>query len=464
MKDNKNKKPLQSLKTSVFSRGLSLAKLTVKAGASAAQHTLSHTFKNEALKEAGWARLLKDQASLLANELGELKGSFMKAGQMLSMYGEYFLPPEANQLLKSLQSDSVALDWKAIEPLLRERLGEKFDELEIDPEALACASMGQVHRARIKLTGEEIVLKVQYPGVDKAIDSDLKALKTLLAATKILPRDFDLGPVFGEVKTMLHQEVDYLLEAKLTQDFHERLKDDPRYIVPRVFPNYSSDKVIALSYEEGARVEEPLVQNLSQNRRNRLAFNYLELYFKEIFDWAVVQTDPHSGNYKIRVQADGQDQLILFDFGATRSYPQSFIGPYRKMISALLNDDTLAFRKAALQIGFIQQEDPESLMKSLQDFCFETIEPFLAPEDPRHEGRVASDGIYDWKNTDLPQRVSQKGLNLIKNFKWRTPPPEIIFLDRKTGGVFIFLSLLKPKIKGRDLLLSYIQSSTHTSE
>lgn len=443
----------------MLSRSLSLAKLTVKAGASAAQHTISHTFKNEALKEAGWARLLKDQATLLANEFGELKGSFMKAGQMLSMYGEYFLPPEANQMLKALQSDSVPLHWQAIEPLLRDRLGDKIHELEIDPQALACASMGQVHRARIKATGEDIILKIQYPGVDKAIDSDLKALKTLLGATKILPQDFNLTPVFAEIKTMLRQEVDYALEAKLTHEFYERLHGDPRFVVPRVFSHYCSDKILALSYENGSRVEDALVQNLSQERRNRLAKNYLELYFKEIFEWSVVQTDPHSGNYKIRVQADGQDQLILFDFGATRTYPQNFIVPYRRMIASLLKNDVPAFREAAQQIGFLNQDDSEALTNSLQEFCFETVEPFLAPEDPRHQGRVAEDGTYDWKNTDLPQRVSQKGLSLIRNFKWRTPPPEILFLDRKTGGVFIFLSLLKARINGRELLLRYIQSA-----
>src|SRR5690606_19398227 len=120
-------------------------------------------------------KLLQNQAALLSNELGELKGSLMKAGQMLSMYGEHFLPPEANALLKSLQQDSRPLLWEAIEPHLKKYLPEeKLAELEIEKDALACASLGQVHRARIKATGEMICLKIQYPQVDKAIDSDLK--------------------------------------------------------------------------------------------------------------------------------------------------------------------------------------------------------------------------------------------------------------------------------------------------
>ncbi len=106
----------------MFSRSLSLAKLTLQAGASLAQHGVTTALQNKDVKEKNWKRLLQNQASLIGSELGELKGSLMKAGQMLSMYGEHFLPPEANDLLRSfLQSDSVPLTWEAIEPTLKKK-------------------------------------------------------------------------------------------------------------------------------------------------------------------------------------------------------------------------------------------------------------------------------------------------------------------------------------------------------
>ncbi|AHI06144.1 ABC-type transporter [Bdellovibrio bacteriovorus W] len=455
---NKSPKTLKKLRSSVFSRGMSLAKVTLHTGISVAQHGITNIFNDENLKNKNWQALLKSQAALLTNELGELKGSLMKAGQMLSMYGEHFLPPEANQFLKALQSDSPPLAWEAIEPLLKVRLGERLSLLEIETTPIASASMGQVHRARILSTGEFIALKVQYPDVDKAIDSDLKTLKTLLTSLKLLPQNFDLSPLLEEIKMMLLQEVDYLTEAKLTDEFYELLKVDSRFVVPKVFHEFSGPQILATSFEEGFRVDSAEIQNLSSEKRNEIALSFLDLYFKEVFQWGFVQTDPHAGNYRIRLNQDNS-QLILFDFGASRRYPKSFLIPYRQMIKASLEDNTESFRKAAIEIGFLQTSDSPELEKLFIDFCFESIEPFLSPYDPRNiDGRVQSDGTYDWKNTDLPERLSKKVFEIIRKFSWRTPPKEIVFLDRKTGGVFIFLSLLRAKINGRALLLKYLEN------
>lgn len=458
-KPAKKQAQLDRIKSSVFSRSVSLAKITFQAGASIVHHKVTSSVKTKELKDESWKRLLQNQASLISSELGELKGSLMKAGQMLSMYGEHFLPAEANQLLKSLQSNSIPMSWEAIEPTLKKNLSqEKLDLLEIDHEALASASMGQVHRARIKASGENIVLKIQYPHVDRAIDSDLRALRTLLGTLKLLPKDVNFDPIFAEVREMLVQEIDYELEAKLTENFFNLLKDDPAYVVPRVIREFSGPKILATTFEHGIRADDPLIQSLPQERRNKIALKFLDLYFREIFEWGVVQTDPHSGNYLIRINAQGDDQLVLFDFGATRSYEKDFIIPYRQMVKGSLLNDRELFLKAALDLRFIHEQDTAELKKLFEEFCLEMVEPFIAYEDPRNtQGRIAADGTYDWKNSDLPQRLSKKIFQIIRSHTWRTPPREIIFLDRKTGGVFIFLSILRAKIRGRDLLLKYIK-------
>ncbi|MBO9668838.1 MAG: AarF/ABC1/UbiB kinase family protein, partial [Bdellovibrio sp.] len=293
-KKQNSQQGLHRIKSSVFSRSLSIAKLTVQTGASVAQHGISTVLKSKEAKEENWKKLLQNQASAISTELGQLKGSLMKAGQMLSMYGEHFLPPEANELLKSLQSDSPPLTWEAIEPTLKKYLtAEQLDKLEIEKQALASASMGQVHRARIKATGESIVLKIQYPNVDRAIDSDLRAIRSLLATLKLLPKDFNINPLFDEVREMLVQETDYIQEAVATEEFAKRLEDDSRFVVPKVIREFSGPKILATTFERGLRADDPLIQSLSQERRNRLALNFLDLYFKEIFDWGAVQTDPH---------------------------------------------------------------------------------------------------------------------------------------------------------------------------
>ena len=245
-----------------------MARLTVQAGAQLASQGVMNALASDETKDANWKKFLKGQARNLTKELGELKGSLMKAGQMISMYGEHFLPPEAKRILE-VSAERLAASRLETDPRQSEKYlsAEQLSQLEIEHEALASASMGQVHRARIKATGEQIVLKIQYPNVDKAIDSDLKAIRSLLGIMKILPKGLNMDHLFSEVREMLIQETDYETEAKLTQKFYDFLKDDPRYVVPKVYPEFSNKKILATSYEEGLRVDNPLVQALSQERR-----------------------------------------------------------------------------------------------------------------------------------------------------------------------------------------------------
>jgi predicted unusual protein kinase regulating ubiquinone biosynthesis (AarF/ABC1/UbiB family) len=461
----KDKKPpikeLNKIKSSVFSRSLSMAKMTLNAGASLAGHSLKNSFSSKEDKADNWKTFVMNQAEAISGELGELKGSLMKAGQMLSMYGEHFLPAEANQFLKGLQSDSPALAWSAIEPVIKKNLSEEqLSQLEIQKEALSCASLGQVHRARIKATGEEVVLKIQYPDVDKAIDSDLKALKSLLGILKLVPKDFDLDPIFREVHDMLVQETDYKLEARLTQEFYDRVAGDSRFVVAKVYPQFSNRRVLTTSYEPSFRADSPEIQTLPDERRNQIALDFLDLYLKELFYWKTVQTDPHIGNYGIRLGKNNQHQIVLYDFGATRTYGPEFMVPYQRMIGAALEADETSLRKAAEELQFLDPNDKSELKALFEDFCFEFVEPFLTPDDPRLPPRVMdSAGNYDWKNTDLPQRLSKKVFAVIRQHAWRTPPREVIFLDRKTGGVFIFMSVLRARCQGRELLLKYLAHS-----
>lgn len=458
MSDTTGKK-LDRIKSNIFSRTVSLAKFSINAGAGLAGQGLNKIFKNEEDGLTQWNQFIAEQAESFSKEVGELKGSIMKAGQMLSMYGEHFFPPEVNKYFKTLQQDSPALKWSAIEPLIIKYLGaEKYNELEIDQEPLACASLGQVHRAKIKTTGEDIVLKVQYPNVDRAIDSDLRAIRTFIQVLKVFPQETNLDPIFSEIKEMLLQESDYEQEATKTEEFRKRLENDSRFIVPRVYTEFSNKKILASSFERGLRLEDNLIQSLSQERRNLLAVNFLDLYLHELFIWKDMQTDPHAGNYKIRISADGKDQWVLFDFGATRSYSESFLLAYQRMIKASVLSDAKMLHEAAKELKFLYDNDDPHLLERFEEFCNQTVEPFLPKDDPRQKGPVDENGNYDWKNTDLPQRLSKQVLNIVKDFKWRTPPREILFLDRKTGGVFIILSLIKAKMNARPIMMKYLDN------
>lgn len=449
-------KKLKKITSSVIGRSFRLAKLSLSTGTNLAAFGAKHLLS--ANKEAQLNQFLQQQTAKISLEFGELKGSIMKAGQLLSMYGEHFLPPEANLFLKQLQANSPPLSWEPIEKTLQQNFtAEQLSLLEIDHTPLGAASLGQTHLATILATGEKIVLKIQYPGVERAIDSDLRAIKSILKLLQLLPRGLNTDPLFSEVRQMLIQETDYLREAEMTECFAKLLHNDHRYIVPKVYRQFSNKKILATSYEHGLSPDAPEVIALPQLQRNQLSLNFIDLYFTELFKWQLVQTDPHLGNYRIRLSSSGHDQLVLLDFGATKKFDLTFLSHYRNMIAGALHNNEPQLLAAAEALGFTEASDAKELIRHFRDFCFTTVEPFLTPDDPRLPTHLMNaQGEYSWTKSDLPQRLLKAGYTIIKNFPLRSPPQEVLFLDRKTGGVFIFCSVLNAKIRARELLTKWL--------
>ncbi len=459
---------MKKIKSSPFSRGLALAKVSLSAGAKIASHQVSTLFASEERKTKHFNQMVSDQMSLVSEELGQLKGSLMKVGQLLSTYGEHFLPAEANQFLKSLQNQSPPLDWSEIVKSLQSELGaEKLAELEIEPTAIGAASLGQVHKARIRKTGELLALKVQYPGVDKAVNGDLKALKSILSMTQWLsPKDDKTqqknryDQLFQEVRLMLQQEVNYQQEQALTEEFHQLLQDDTRFVVPKTYPRYSTQRVLATSFEEGLSIDSPEILALSQSRRNQLAQSFLALYFKELFQFQAMQTDPHFGNYRIRLaqpkgqREECQDQIVLLDFGAVKKIPELYLRAYHKMIQGSYLRDEALLIEGAQGLHYLTPGDSAEQNDTFIHLCYLITEPFFIPGTPGVPPQLFnSQGHYRWGESDLPKRVALTGPALFKQFRTRTPPQESTFLDRKLAGVFVFLARLKAEIPSREILM-----------
>jgi predicted unusual protein kinase regulating ubiquinone biosynthesis (AarF/ABC1/UbiB family) len=410
---------------------------------------------------------LEHEAREIARELGTLKGSVMKVGQLLSMYGEHFLPPQVNNILKSLQANTTPLDWETIEPFVRNELKSRYEELEINPRAIAAASIGQVHAAKIKSTGETIALKIQYPGVDRAISSDLKALKAIVMFAPGIPRGKRMNELVCEIEEMLWREVDYAAEADCGEKFGQHLKLDHRFLVPKVRREYCSSKVLAVDMICGHRLDAPELRSLSQARRDALADSLLELYLQELFVFGCVQTDPHIGNYRVRLKGemacDGKqienDCIVLLDFGAVRNFEESFLTNYRRLITATISQKPDEVRQAALDLGFLLPCDPPAVNGAFYDFCRLVVEPF-DPEGASHDGRKFFDteGRYDWSNNNLPSRLATQLTEIIRARELRAPPREAIFLDRKSSGLYILLSTLGAKTNAHERLTEALRA------
>jgi predicted unusual protein kinase regulating ubiquinone biosynthesis (AarF/ABC1/UbiB family) len=438
--------PLQSLKTKPFDRNLAITKMGVDAGARIAWHTMGNLFRSKDDQEDANRAFYTERAHALVEELGQLKGSIMKAGQMLSLYGQYFLPSEAIEVLSSLQDSTQPVAWPLIQAPLRAALGNRLDELEIDINPIGAASLGQAHLAVIKSTGERVVVKVQYPGVADAIDSDIRTLSRLLMAARLAPKALDLTPVFTEVREMLERECNYAKEKSYTETFKGGLADDARYRVPTVYERYSSARVLTTSYEPGLSVRDPRVQALSLERRNRLGKAFADLFLKEFFEWHLVQTDPHFGNYRIRLgeAEDGsEDVIVLLDFGATRPFTADFVKSYAKIVrGALLGhaDETIA---GTVEIDLLKGSTPRSVLEGFASLAELIVEPFRDASDPRIPSQLKGPlGGYLYGESDIAVRVSQKAATSAMSLHFQIPPREIVFLHRRMTGVLVTLASL----------------------
>lgn len=458
-KKNVSKPGLDHLRTGTFERNFALTKLGLGAGTKIVAHSIGNLFRGEISRTQADRDFYKRQAEILRDELGQLKGSVMKAGQMLSLYGQYFLPEEAVTVLSQLQDDTPAVQWRVVAPVLERALGRaRLSELEVDETPLAAASLGQAHRARRKRDGLEVVVKIQYPGVADAIESDIKTLSRLITMTRMAPKGLDLNPIFAELREMLHREVDYAAERSFTEGFAFKLKDDARYAVPRVLTEYSSDQVLTTTYEHGHHVKDVHVQELSLERRSALGRAFVELFVTELFRWNMVQTDPHFGNYRIRVGENGApDRIVLLDFGATRIFGRGFVDNYANIVRGGVQRDRDQIVRGACGIGLMSEDFPKSVLDAFAQMCEMITEPF-AGNDP---GRVPAHllnarGEYKWGESDLPMRAGQLAAKNAFSKHFRVPPREIVFLHRRLSGVFIMLATLHAEVDARPLLMDVL--------
>lgn len=445
---------MKNLKTSATDRRLSIAKASLLAGAKFATRSASSFFASDAEKERLRKEALKEQAQYLVNELGKLKGSVVKIGQMMALYGEHFLPEEVTQALNSLNNQTIALEWDAIHRQLRQQLGAKLDDLIIDQEPLGTASLAQVHRAVRKSDGLELVVKVQYPMVASAIDSDMALFKNLLKLARLAPqtREFDLW--FEEVRQMLHREVNYLIEAETTKRFAQRLQHDPRYIVPTIIDDYCTRQILCMTYEHGIAINHAQVLALSQERRNHLGEASLEIILREIFEWGEMQTDPNFGNYLVRLNDHAVDQIILLDFGAIRQFDEHLLTIARGLIHAGYEQNHQAMINAMTGYPYFTTLAPKAKSDMAQVFLLAT--EGLGKVTEQSKAYFDEQARYDWQASQLHTRLMQKTSQSVNSRHFTVPPKEFMFISRKFIGAYTFMIVLGAKTNIRTMIEHYL--------
>ena len=427
---------------------MSIAKTSLNIGRRWAGNSVSGMFLDKKARSARNQVFMEAQANYVAEELGKLKGSVVKIGQMLAMYGEHVLPPEITRALQTLNDDTATLAWPKIEQTLRRTLGDKLDELEVDRVPIGTASLAQVHRATVIATGEDIVLKIQYPGVADAIDSDLALFKRLLKVSNAVPQTRALDTWFEEIRDLLHVEVDYTIEAATTERFYQRLQDDPRYVVPKINRYYSSKYLLCMSYEYGVSVTSESLHLLSDERRNAIGQAAIEIMMQEIFVWGEMQTDPNFGNYLIRVDADEnsndpQDKLVLLDFGAIRQFDNHLLTIAHGLLRAGYHHDHEAMKRAMTGYDFFYSMS-EKVNSDIAALFLLATEPFSNPAtNPDIPTNCLDEQQrYIWANSKLHSRISATAQRAMQSLEFNLPPKEFMFISRKFIGAYTFLTVI----------------------
>ncbi|MFG1501198.1 AarF/ABC1/UbiB kinase family protein [Halobacteriovorax sp. XZX-3] len=415
-------KKINKIKNKFISRQVGVAKLALKMGKDV------WSKRNEDLKNK-LSGGIGPHVELIVNELGVMKGSLMKAGQLLSTYASAFLPPEAQKVLKQLESQSYYLEWEQI----KDQVPRSFlEQLEIEEKPIAAASLGQVHLAHYN--GVDYAMKIQYKGVRKAIKNDVKALKILMKLLNVIPKEVDLKEIYSEIEEMLFLETDYQAEAKSINEFRKLLSEYPQYKIPEVLEDFSNEQVLTMEYLDGHTLRDLDQLNLSQEARNELGRDFMRLMFLELFQFKKVQTDVHMGNYILLPN----NRWGLIDFGASKTPPDNFLKGYQTLIIACANLDRELFFSNLYEMEYLSKNK-----KTNEDFFWEYAKIIAAP----FQG-----GVYDWGRSNVADKVMEMAPQLMKEVAVGNPSRHTVFLDRKIGGVFFVLHKLGAQFDVRALL------------
>jgi predicted unusual protein kinase regulating ubiquinone biosynthesis (AarF/ABC1/UbiB family) len=368
---------------------------------------------------------LKAAAEAVRDQLGHLKGALMKFGQMAS-YVDGNIPEHIQEILSSLQDSTPPMEPAAVRQVFVEQLGRPPEELfaEWDANAIAAASIGQVHKARLQ-SGELVAVKVQYPGVKAAIAADLQNAGTVAPLLKAIFHSLDTAEIIDEIRERSLEECDYRIEAKNQATFARIFAGSPDVVVPKVFPELSSEGILVTEYVEAVRFRDFLMRS-SQAQRDRAAMIMHSFVCESIFVHEIFNADPHPGNYLFL--PDGR--VCFLDYGCVKTWVPGTIDRWKEMLLAAIHDDFPRWKACWETLGMV-------VNAKAYDFEYEfagyrkSIGPLLA------------DAEFRMTRADLKQR--QEALVHGKNKRHSTVPRDFVMVTRLLFGLESILALLNAK-------------------
>ena len=420
-------------------RFMKLASMT----ASIATKTVSNSIRNfnadEEQKNEARSQLFQVIGVQIADTLGEMKGAVMKVGQIASQYKDIF-PPEVARAIAKLQRQAPAIPFAEIKQQVEKELGKSLTQAfqSFDEQPFAAASIGQVHQATLH-DGTRVVVKVQYPGVDEACESDLKQVRLALRLMGVLKVEKKLQDrLFEEIQDSLHEELNYEIEAQNLQvfrTFHQLL--DLKIIIPQVYSDYSTRRVLTLSLEQGESIETASTWDLSV--RNDIGRRLIQALGQQIFFLKRFHCDPHPGNFAFR--ADGS--VIIYDFGGVKTLSNDVIGHFKALVRAARTQDIPSIEEHLSNLNALAEKGkfPDELYRAW-------LEVLLRPLTTNYDFAENS-AHYDG------MKLVKKSLKYWDVFK---PSPDTLMVNRTISGQYWNLIHLKVHDNLSDLFEDLVSS------
>lgn len=419
--------------------------------AGAVTESVSRTFNGSSSSSFSSVMLSPSNMTRLVSKLSRMRGAALKLGQMMSFQDAKMLPPPIQEVLQRVQDRADYMPSYQRDRVLVQNLGENWRELfsEFDEKPIAAASIGQVHRAVLKQSGERVAVKIQFPGVAESINSDLDNIAVLLTATKLLPKGLYLDKTIENARLELGWECDYEREAGCAERYRQNLLSDEVFAVPGIYPEASGRHVLTMEWMSGTGVTR-IAPNLTQEQKDWIGTQILRLCLREITEFKFMQTDPNWTNFLYNPQ---ENKLELLDFGASREYPDSFIKLYVQLLEASSRNDKDAVKELSEELGYLTGHESKQMLEAHLTSVMTLAEPFMetAPK------------VYDFRDQTITERVKAQ-IGVMIHERLAPPPEETYSLHRKLSGAFLLCARLGSRVRCRELFQDALEKSGYKKD
>lgn len=412
-------------------------------------------FRSENSQKKRIRRLHARNAARVYRAFILLKGVYIKVGQFLST--QLFLPPEYLHEMVKMQDRVPRAATSQIRERVLKEFGKEVEEVfaRFDPEPLACASIGQVHRVTLK-TGEEGVIKVKYPGIDGSFIKDLKLLRQLVPLfIKIIEvvyygarSGINHHALVGEFVKYIRMELDYANEIKNHKNMYAILHDQPHAVAPKLYEDLCSHSIICMEYIEAEKMIDFFVaEDIDQEEKNQVYLHLANALLYQVSKYGLFQADTHPGNFMVRGEP-GKREVVFIDFGCVKKLPDEFRQGILKSVQGYINRDAEMAAKAYWEMGFRTKKSSLDALIKWAEYAFDLVDLVLD-----HFRRGESLAIYVKQNGT---KMAEDSLALSLTDRIDYVPEEYIMFGRAIATPPVPYDRFQPQVDLMQVILPHM--------